>query len=107
MGEKVIFLLPSVSEDQLKAFFYTTKRDKVFCQTSTEVLLSLLVFFQVTGKKNSTMYGPAVHLKLLLLNYLEEKAQGCEFLSRGPHLKGKMTWHSGEVHKHSGKVLNE
>lgn len=67
----------------VKSFFDTRKGDKDFCQTSTEIL-SLLTFLQVTGRKNSTMYGPTVHLILLLLNYFVEKAQGYEIFIIGP-----------------------
>lgn len=36
-------------------------------------------------------------------NTLWRKLRDVNFLSKGLHFKGKMTWHSGKVHKYSGK----
>lgn len=67
----------------VKNLFDTTKGDKDFYQTSTEGL-GLLPFFQLTGRRNSTMYSPAVLLRLLLLSYFVEKAERHQFFITGP-----------------------
>lgn len=85
-GRLAFFLLSSPLEDQWKTCLIPQKGTKISVKEALKDWVYCHSFSCQVGRIQlcSTMHSPAVLLKLLLLSYFVEKAEGYQFFITGP-----------------------